>query len=124
MNLNFYMKFKLTLYYKNLRTYKITMKKTLIILYTLLFINNIIFSQKLNNDSFSTTDKIEELFYLIKKMYVEPVDEKLLLNNFLIGMSNGLTPHTLYANNVILEKNGFHKFDFKNQKNIQHKHGI
>jgi len=59
---------------------------------------------KVNTDTKSTIKKIEELFYLINRMYVEPVNENELTINLLKGMYNGLTPHCIYYSNEISSK--------------------
>src|SRR5690606_21962638 len=40
--------------------------------------------------------KFAEVFDRIKRAYVEPVDDKTLLNNAIKGMLSGLDPHSAY----------------------------
>lgn len=75
------------------------MKKNHILIYILILLNSVLYSQDNYTNTKSTDEKIEELFYLINRMYVEPVNENELTNNLLKGMHNGLTPHCLYFKN-------------------------
>ncbi len=80
------------------------MKKNYIHIYILILFNSVMYSQNNTIDTKSTEKKIEELFYLINRMYVDSVNENELTNNLLKGMYNGLSPHCLYYKNEMFSK--------------------
>lgn len=80
------------------------MKKNYILIYILILFNSVMYSQNNTIDTKSTDKKIEELFYLINRMYVDSVNENELTNNLLKGMYNGLSPHCLYYKNEMFSK--------------------
>ena len=77
------------------------------ILITLLSVSAAISSSlaQTENETYTTTYKVNELMNLIDRMYVEDVDREQLELDFIRGMHNNLSPFQAYHKDSLLKKN-------------------